>query len=98
MSGAKQPECDVCAYEREECGCWEWDEDGCAECGGTGERVPVHCWACGGGEYDCICCPSCGVQNIGRCPCTLTVQLAEGGTLALPGADPDLATEREPSP
>lgn len=81
-------ECDVCASEREECDCWEWDdEEGCSRCGGTGWYIPLHCCECGGGEYDCICCPRCGAQNIGKCPCTLTVATADGGTLELPARD-----------
>ena len=82
---APEPECDVCAGPPEECGCYDEDED-CTACGGTGWCIPPHCCNCGGGEYDCICCPRCGAQNIGKCPCDLTVQKADGGTLTLEGS------------
>jgi len=81
-------DCEVCAFEREECDCWEHgyeDGDGCSRCGGSGWYTPRHCCACGGGEYDCTCCPHCGAQNVGKCPCTLTVTTADGGTLTLAG-------------
>ena len=83
------PRCEVCAYEREEChaceGSGEDDYRGCLSCGGAGEVIPPHCCNCGGGEYDCICCPHCGAQNVGKCPCTLTVKTHDGGTLKLNG-------------
>jgi len=82
---AARDECWVCTGPEEECGCYE-DED-CPSCGGTGWRIPDHCCTCGGGEYDCICCPRCGAQNIGRCPCTLTVQRSDGSTCELPGTE-----------
>jgi hypothetical protein len=88
---AETEDCEVCALEREECDCWEYGyEDGedCSRCGGSGWYVPMHCCGCGGGEYDCICCPRCGAQNVGKCPCTLTVATADGGTLTLPGGSP----------
>ena len=75
-----------CGEPQDECGCYGEDPD-CMSCGGTGYCIPYHCCSCGGNEYTCICCPSCGRQDIGRCPCTLTVQKADGGTLELPGTE-----------
>jgi hypothetical protein len=89
MTTANEEPCDICASEREECDCWEFgEEESCGRCGGSGFYVPTHCCACGGGEYDCICCPRCGAQNVGTCPCTLTVQAHDGGTITLAGDQP----------
>jgi hypothetical protein len=77
-------ECYICTGAPEECGC-EAEDEYCSSCGGSGWRIPVHCCNCGGGEYDCICCQRCGEQNIGRCPCTISVPLQDGGTIELPG-------------
>jgi hypothetical protein len=87
----EMPPCDICEYERDECGNCEGSGDdgsswGCMTCGGSGEVTPEHCCACGGSPY-CTCCSRCGASCIGECKCPVMVQLADGGTLTLEGAD-----------
>jgi hypothetical protein len=56
-------------------------DDGCFECGGTGQVIPEHCCDCGGSPY-CQCCTACG-NYAGTCGCPVTVTLADGTTKTL---------------
>lgn len=69
--------CDICRDGWEECYC---DDDAdCYHCGGSGERIPDHCCACGGSPY-CNCCTRCGASCVGACTCPIPVQISDGTT------------------
>ncbi|MBY8888038.1 hypothetical protein K7472_24820 [Streptomyces sp. PTM05] len=56
-------------------------DDGCYECGGTGQTIPDHCCDCGGSPY-CQCCTQCG-NYAGTCGCPVTHTRLDGTTTTL---------------
>ena len=74
--GYAYPDCDICEYERNECGECEGTGEAyyrdCLNCGGTGEVTPFHCCDCGGMPY-------CHCRTTGTDP--ITVQLHDGTTM-----------------